>query len=273
MQDNSNYTKNDVLKSILIHSILLISVIFCNYWQDKKVFLDLKPINNQANISETPIKASLVDHKEVQLAIKRQEKAFIDRVAKEKKLEQQEQKIAKLASLAEQEANKLKQEKESLKKEQENLQKLISKIAQQKQELAAQQNKLSQMKQQEAIKKKNLNNINSGINTSTNNSISDGSEIQSYHNKMYTKIINNRKVTSLFPEHLECSVRVKLLPNGQLNLVKLDKSSGNQAYDAFSEQAIYKSAPFEMPEDPKLNKELVEIEHVFIFTASLVNNI
>lgn len=264
MQDNSNYTKNDVLKSILIHSILLISVIFGNYWQDKKVFLDLKPINNQGNISDTPIKASLVDHKEVQLAIKRQEKAFIDRVAKEKKLEQQEQKIAKLASLAEQEANKLKQEKESLKKEQENLQKLISKVAQQKQELAAQQNKLSQLKQQESAKKKNLNNLNSII---------DGSDIQSYHNKMYTKIINNRKVTSLFPDHLECSVRVKLLSNGQLNLVKLDKSSGNQAYDAFSEQAIYKSAPFEMPEDPKLNKELVEIEHVFIFTANLVNNI
>ena len=43
------------------------------------------------------------------------------------------------------------------------------------------------------------------------------------------------------------------------------------AYDAFSEQAIYKSAPFDMPEDPKVNKELVDHELEFVFPAKLVS--
>ena len=80
-----------------------------------------------------------------------------------------------------------------------------------------------------------------------------------------------REVTTFFPEHLECAVRVKILPSGNLASIKLDKSSGNMAYDAFSEQAIYKSAPFDMPEDPKVNKELVEHELEFVFPAKLVS--
>ena len=97
-------------------------------------------------------------------------------------------------------------------------------------------------------------------------------EIQSYYSKMKDKIISNRKVTTFFSENLECTVKVKILSSGQLGLVKLEKSSGNAAYDAFSEQAIYKSAPFDMPEDPKINKELVEQELEFGFPATLVSN-
>ena len=69
-------------------------------------------------------------------------------------------------------------------------------------------------------------------------------EMSNYHAKWHTEIVNNRKRTMFFPENLTCSVRIKVLPSGQLALVKIDKSSGNMAYDAFSEQAIYKSAPF-----------------------------
>jgi len=63
-----------------------------------------------------------------------------------------------------------------------------------------------------------------------------------------------------------------MLSNGQLALVRIDKSSGNSAYDAFSEQAIYKSAPFEMPKDPIVNQELAELEHIFDFDDSAFNN-
>jgi len=97
-------------------------------------------------------------------------------------------------------------------------------------------------------------------------------EIQNYYSKMKDKIISNRKVTTFFSENLECTVKVKILSSGQLGSVKLEKSSGNAAYDAFSEQAIYKSAPFDMPENPKINKELVEQELVFEFPATLVSN-
>ena len=212
-----------------------------------------------------------------------------------------------MVSVTEQEVKKTKQEKEelkkdkdALKKEQENLQKMVNQFKQQQQELLTQQAKLEQLKQ-ENLKKKLLTqqansanqnqlnhqgklapkipNQNQNSNTS---SISGGvagntadllqTEIQVYYNKMLEKIISNRKVTTFFPEHLECAVRVKILPNGNLASIKLDKSSGNMAYDAFSEQAIYKSAPFDMPGDPKANKELVEHELEFVFSAKLVSD-
>ena len=301
MKHNEPLIKVDLLKSIIIHGLLLVVVIGGGYIQNRKIFLDLKSINNSStnSIKTTenniiPIKANLIDHKELQQAVKRQEKAFTDRIAKEKRLEQQEQKIAKLANLTEQEAKKakqdrdalkqdrdiLKKDKEALKKEQENLQKTVNKIKQQQQELAAEQAKLEQLKQ-ENLKKKHLAQQSNKTNLTNQTKLAKNAggtsevlqtEIQNYYSKMREKIISNRKVTSFFPEHLECIVKVKILSNGQLGLVKLEKSSGNAAYDAFSEQAIYKSAPFDMPEDPKINKELVEQELEFGFSANLVSN-
>jgi len=148
MQNNNPLTKADLIQAIIMHILLLTIIIVNGYVQNKKTFLDLKLINsstltkpNEPNTATAPIKASLVDHKEIQQAVKRQEKVFADKVAREKKLEQQEQKIAKLTALSEQTAKKtkeeqdtLKKEKEALKKEQENLQKTANKIKQQQQE-------------------------------------------------------------------------------------------------------------------------------------------
>ena len=316
MQNSEPLVKVDLFKSIIGHMIVLIIIVGGGYIQNRKVFLDLKLLNSSNNNSSgktenisntdniTPIKASLIDHKELQQAVKRQEKVFTDRVLREKKLEQQEQKIAKLVSATEQEVKKAKQEKEelkkdkdALKKEQENLQKMVNKFKQQQQELLTQQAKLEQLKQ-ENLKKKlltqqvnsanqnqpnyqskletktlnqnsNTSNISGGASGNTTDSLQ--TEIQTYYGKMLAKIVSNRKVTTFFPEHLECAVRVKILPSGNLASIKLDKSSGNMAYDAFSEQAIYKSAPFDMPEDPKVNKELVEHELEFVFPAKLVS--
>lgn len=254
MHNEWSVVKIDLLKSMIIHGIILIGIGISCYIPNRKVVLNLKLVNSSTEVQ--PIKANLIDHKELQQAVKRQEKVFLDKIAKERKLEQQEQKITKLTTINEQEAKKLKQERDYLKKEQENLQKTVHKLKQQQQELTNQQTKLEQLKKEYLKKKKVIENNNNASET----------ELQRYHNKMYTKIINNRKVTTLFPENLECIIKVKILSNGQLDIVKLEKSSGDSAYDAFSEQAIHKSAPFEMPEDPKLNKELVEIEHEFIFT-------
>lgn len=285
MQSSNSLCKSDLFRSGILHVILLIIVVSGGYVQNRKVFLDVQLVSSASNTSSnniTPIKAGLIDQKEVQQAVKRQERLFSEKIVREKQLVQQEQKIAKLAAQSEQEAKKnkaaqdaLKKERDLFKKEQENLQKTANKLKQQQQELLSQQAKLDQLRQQ-ALKLRqqndNIDHKKKKINNNLDNNTGDSLEImqntiQGYYNKMYTKIINNRKVTTLFPENLECVVTVKLLSNGQLATVKLDRSSGNAAYDAFSEQAIYKSAPFDIPQDPQLNREFVNNEHVFTFIA------
>lgn len=107
-------------------------------------------------------------------------------------------------------------------------------------------------------------NILSHLNTN-NMSESMQNKVSTYYAIWKNEIINNRKKIMFFTTKMTCAVRMKLLPNGHLALVKIEQSSGNHAYDKFSEQAIYKSAPFEMPEDPILNKELTDIEHIIQF--------
>ena len=111
---------------------------------------------------------------------------------------------------------------------------------------------------------KNSDTVNSN-NSTLNNPGSIKNEVSNYNAKWKNEIINNRKKIMFFPNNITCSFKIKLLPNGHLALVKIEQSSGNLAYDKFSEQAIYKSAPFEMSEDPVLNKELLSQELIIDF--------
>ena len=66
------------------------------------------------------------------------------------------------------------------------------------------------------------------------------------------RIFDNRTLSSAFPAGLICKIRLKLLPDGAVNVVKVIASSGNPAYDAMAEAAVYKAAPFTMSADLEL---------------------
>lgn len=53
------------------------------------------------------------------------------------------------------------------------------------------------------------------------------------------------------PSGLRCRVKIDLLPNGEVVAVQILTSSGNQAFDLATENAVYKSSPLPLPEDPK----------------------
>ena len=293
MLDNHNINK-DLLKSVITHGLIVVCIVVVGFIENRKIFSDLrtnqalaKADSHKQTVLPTIVQANLVDRQMVQQAVKRQEMQMAEKIMKEKKIQQQEQQLAQLTKVAEQELLKAKQEalqakqdRDKLKKEQDNLQQATNKLKQQAKELSVQQEKLDKLKQQQS-QKKNLAQTQSV--TSKENETKNAvdfqaaqamvqTEVNRYHSKWHTEIVNNRKRTMLFPENLKCSVKIKVLSNGQLALVRIDKSSGNSAYDAFSEQAIYKSAPFEMPKDPIVNQELAELEHIFDFDDSAFNN-
>ena len=60
------------------------------------------------------------------------------------------------------------------------------------------------------------------------------------------------------PTGLRCKVRIEILPNGEVISVKILQSSGNPSFDTSVENAVYKSSPLPLPEDPKAFERVLE---------------
>ena len=54
------------------------------------------------------------------------------------------------------------------------------------------------------------------------------------------------------PRGLECLLRIRLLPNGEVIDVRVIKSSGNEVFDRSAETAVYKASPLKVPGNPVL---------------------
>lgn len=65
------------------------------------------------------------------------------------------------------------------------------------------------------------------------------------------------------PEGLDCLVRVRLAPGGEVLAVSIVKSSGNALFDRSVENAVYKAAPLPVPDDPKLFQYVRELNIKF----------
>ena len=65
------------------------------------------------------------------------------------------------------------------------------------------------------------------------------------------------------PDGLNCLVRVRMAPGGEVLDVKTVKSSGNVLFDRSVVNAVYKAAPLPVPDDPKLFQYVREINIKF----------
>jgi colicin import membrane protein len=99
------------------------------------------------------------------------------------------------------------------------------------------------------------------------------SEFIRYVGEIKHRIIENRTISAAFPPDLICEIQIKLLPDGSVYDVRIIKSSGNVAYDSISEAAVYKAAPFNMPEDKELVSRLRDSNIVWIFVAGENGNV
>ncbi len=62
---------------------------------------------------------------------------------------------------------------------------------------------------------------------------------------------------------LECIVRVRLAPGGEVLEARVVRSSGNAVFDRSVESAVYKAAPLPLPESPELFGYFRELEFIF----------
>lgn len=59
---------------------------------------------------------------------------------------------------------------------------------------------------------------------------------------------------------MDCVVRVRLAPTGELLSATIARSSGSPAFDRSVENAVYKAAPLPLPEDKALFEHFRELE-------------
>jgi colicin import membrane protein len=62
---------------------------------------------------------------------------------------------------------------------------------------------------------------------------------------------------------LQCTVRVRLVPSGDVLQVTVVKTSGDEQFDRSVENAVYKASPLPLPEDRDLFEYFREIEFIF----------
>lgn len=244
---------------------------------------EVKPVV-KVNLRKDLVKAKIVkarttDKKSIDNLLQRNE--MLERQKQEKLLVKQKQEAEVLAKAqAAEAAKKLAQEKLQLaqqqkiaqqaKKEQEIAQKKLEqkqKLEQQQkqkleqQQLAQQQQKMAQQKlaQQQALAKQEAALQAEKDQLAAEHQEFLLTEVEKYRAAFQQLIEDNRILSAVFPNNINCKVRIKLLPDGSILSVNIVEASGNPAYDELATTAIYKSAPFPMPQEHELYTQLRDI--------------
>jgi colicin import membrane protein len=85
-------------------------------------------------------------------------------------------------------------------------------------------------------------------------------EVAKYKELIQAKISRNIIMPPDVADKAEAIFLVTVLPGGSvMDNVKLEKSSGNAAYDSAAERAIYKAQPLPVPQDPELARMFREL--------------
>lgn len=238
-------------------------------------FMHSKPKTIQVNLhpdakpEQQIVKAGVINKKAVDQAYQRQllaEKAREQKIAEEKKQAElarleterlkKESAAAKKAldlakaqkATAEAEAKKLKLAQEKSKKE------LLKQQAQAK--AVAKQHELAR-KQAAEKKAAAIKAEQEKLRAQHDSFIQD--EVQRYVAEFAQAIEDNRILSSIFAGDISCRIRIQLLPDGTILSAGVVESSGNPAYDEMSKAAVFKTAPFPMPEDKELYAQLRDI--------------
>lgn len=74
------------------------------------------------------------------------------------------------------------------------------------------------------------------------------------------RVRNNKREAFELPADLFCTLQVTLLPDGNIQEVRVLKTSGNSAYDDLTVHAVYKTQPFDMPSDPAVRDQVKSFE-------------
>lgn len=248
------YSKSFIF-SVILHVVVITGLLFS--------FVSAVPKRSLSSPKVEVVQAVVVDEKSVVAEVERlkkiettnkrnsdkKQKAAANKL---KKMEQQrlaeEKKLAKLkadmAKAKKDEEKRLSELKAAKTKQQKELSDLKAKKQKEQEQLAAIKKEQAEKKSLEKKRQAEL---------AAQKEREFLTEKERWMLKWRSQIEGNRRLFDGSTELL-CELEIMVLPDGSIRQVKLVKSSGNSLYDEESIRAVYRSEPFELPEDPRLKQ-------------------
>jgi colicin import membrane protein len=154
------------------------------------------------------------------------------------------------------------QRQESERKKREEEQKKQADTEKKKQE-AAERKKVEKQRQQQAEQALREQLADEEKAQASARSAKRASEADKYKAAIRQKVERNWVRPTSSRKGLQCTVRVRLIPGGEVLEAKVVRSSGDPVFDRSVESAVHKSSPLPLPEDADLFEHFREIEFVF----------
>ena len=265
------YSKRTITLSVLLHVALVVLLV---------VSVDFAPHEVRAGGSRKKIvQAVVVDNHAVIEEVKRlkaaEEKARLEREQKINEAERKAAQAEKKRKAEEKRLKELKAERARLKKKDELARK---RAAEADKKRAADLKRLAKEKEQRedtdrkkreaevaAAQRKQIERAlqdDLAVEEAAHQAAAERSEIDRYVAAIQNRV---RQSFTILPglDGLSCTLRITLIPGGEVSQVQVMKSSGNATFDRQAENAVRKSAPLPVPADPRLFKKMRSISFVF----------
>jgi len=88
-------------------------------------------------------------------------------------------------------------------------------------------------------------------------------EIEKYISLIHQDVTSSWILPANFKPGSKCTVRVKLIPGGEVADVKVSKCSGDTLFDRSVDAAVRRASPLPVPKDPYVFDKMRDIEFIF----------
>ena len=273
-------TKRSILFSVALHVGVVALLTFS---------VDFGPAELQlAAPHKEVVKAVVVDRRAVENELERlraeDEKTRLEEEQRAREAERQAQAAEKKRKQEERRLAELKAEKDRLKKQQDAETKRLAeekRKAKDEARVAADERRLAEQRKQEqerrlAERKRKEEEKRQRIEDALHDELAaeeqaiaaaraaaeDDAEISRYVVAIRNRV---RQSFTILPglDGLTCTLRIMLIPGGEVSQVEVMQSSGNATFDRQAENAVRKAAPLPVPANPRLFQQLRSISFVF----------
>ena len=250
-----------IVYAVIVHMVVIVLLVISFTWRQ------ISDIGKDDK--KDIVKAVVVDNAEVQKEVERLKKEEQRKRTEEeenaKKLQETKEKTAELEKKREAEEKRLVELKQKQAEEKKKLEadkkkaleaekKRVAEAAEKKLEAERRQEVESSLEEQVAAEEKQRQSVR---------------EARALAEADRFKVLIRQKVSRNWArpvgaeKGLECVVRVRLVPGGEVIDAKVVRGSGNPAFDRSVENAVYKSTPLPWPTDKQLFEYFRELEFIF----------
>jgi colicin import membrane protein len=250
-----------IVYAVIVHIIVIVLLVISFTWRQ---------IGDAGKQEKKDIvKAVVVDNEEVQKEVERlrkeEERKRTEESERTKKLQETKQKTVelekknqaeekRLAELKQKQAEEKKKIEAEKKKALELEKKRLVEAAEKKREIERRQEVESSLQEQLAVEEKQ---------TQAAREARALAEADRFKILIRQKVSRNWVRPPSAEKGLECVVRVRLVPGGEVIDAKVVRGSGNAAFDRSVENAVYKATPLPLPADKQLFEYFRELEFIF----------